>query len=472
MIQNIELHRITPNPQNPRRTRSQESLQELADSILAQGLLQPITVRIHPESNLGAKKPNYQIVMGERRYLACKLASLDTIDCIVRDMTDREVAEAMLVENLQRADVDPIEEAVYVDSALSQGMTPAEVGARLGKSAKWVAIRIQIASMAEEILALLKDGKIGVAHVQMLAQVKDPEVRLQLANEAADNNWTLAELRVGIDEHQRKLEDAPWKMNAKLDGCPTCVGCQDRSDKQGDLFGGEKHALCLNGECWKQKLEAHKTALKSKLEADGRTVLNTNERWSAENGYSGYTKDESKIKELQSQGVKARVLIGEDGNTAEYWNTNDAPDTEEEETAEDPEAVKARDEKQREYQIGRIDRQIRDELVAKKLENPDETIFFDFLADAIIEESYSEELQEMREKIGDNEFNPIRQSKVGTVKLKELRKAICNWIVDSIEITDEDLKTFRISPTKIRKQAEAKYEEEKAKEEEEQDGEE
>ena len=172
-IKQIPLTVVTPSPMNPRKTFEQEGLQELADNIEKQGLLQPITVRpIHDLSKFPDAEgtPEYEIVCGERRYrafriLSAKWSGIDVvapkgasynrfteISAIIREMTDREAKEAMITENLQRKDVDPIEEAASISELLEMGYTAEEVAHRIGKSIPFVRNRVKLNSLVPELM--------------------------------------------------------------------------------------------------------------------------------------------------------------------------------------------------------------------------------------------------------------------------------------------------------------------------------
>ena len=150
-VQNIPIGEVHPSPMNPRKTFDEDALQELADNIRQQGLIQPITVRpriiegTEPGSGDAVAIPDgYEIVCGERRYRALSALNKEnpeqwaTIAAIVREMTDDEAFDAMITENLQRKDVDPIEEAYAFGQLLEKGNTAEEVALRFGKSVRFV----------------------------------------------------------------------------------------------------------------------------------------------------------------------------------------------------------------------------------------------------------------------------------------------------------------------------------------------
>ncbi|MCD8386256.1 MAG: ParB/RepB/Spo0J family partition protein [Bacteroidales bacterium] len=168
-IQNIPIDKVKPSPLNPRKTFDEEALKELAQNIANQGLLQPITVRPITQSGVCAPEVmadtavEYEVVCGERRYRASLLNGAETIACIVRDMNDDQAFDAMITENLQRKDVDPIEEAYAFGQLAEKGSTAEEIANRFGKSIRFVQDRIKLNSLIPELLLLVKEGKMAIS---------------------------------------------------------------------------------------------------------------------------------------------------------------------------------------------------------------------------------------------------------------------------------------------------------------------
>lgn len=178
----IELYKITPSPRNPRKTMSEEALDELAKNIKEQGLLQPITVRPYDGScliNKDGTTIEYEIVCGERRYKAVKKnADADkdkkaTIACIVKEMTEEEAFEAMITENLQRKDVDPIEEAFAFAELIKSGKTVEEVAVRFGKPKRFVQDRCKLNALITPLKEYTTKGVVPIAGAMLLSKVKE-----------------------------------------------------------------------------------------------------------------------------------------------------------------------------------------------------------------------------------------------------------------------------------------------------------
>ncbi len=174
----LSLSEIEPNRSQPRKEFDEASLAELADSIAQHGLLQPITVR--PTANL-----RYQIVAGERRWRACRLAGLERAPVIIRNLTDLECAQIALIENLQREDLNPVEEAQGYRSLMdAHGLTQEEVASAVGKSRPTVANALRLLGLPEDILLLVNNGEISAGHGRALLSFKDDEALYRAVEQA------------------------------------------------------------------------------------------------------------------------------------------------------------------------------------------------------------------------------------------------------------------------------------------------
>ena len=176
-IVELRISEIEPNKAQPRKNFDATALSELADSIKENGLLQPILVRPY--------KDGYQIVAGERRWRACRLAGLNTVKATVMDMDDGKVAYLALIENLQRENLDPIEEAAgYKNLAESYGASFDEIAKKVNKSRSYVANAVRLLGLDTASLSALKDGKITVGHAKALLSIEDPDLRKQALDKA------------------------------------------------------------------------------------------------------------------------------------------------------------------------------------------------------------------------------------------------------------------------------------------------
>lgn len=186
-IQNVKIKECRPNPYQPRKTFDLESIKELKESIETHGILQPIIVR---KSIKG-----YDIVVGERRFRAAKEAGLDTIPVIVKDYTEQQMMELALIENLQREDLNPIEEAVAYHTLLEQlNLTQEELANRLGKSRPHIANHIRLLALPEPIKTLISNGELTMGHGRTLLGLKKKEHMLPLVEKVKKENLNVRQL--------------------------------------------------------------------------------------------------------------------------------------------------------------------------------------------------------------------------------------------------------------------------------------
>ncbi|HHX20906.1 MAG TPA: ParB/RepB/Spo0J family partition protein [Clostridiales bacterium] len=186
-VRDIPLKDIDINQSQPRKAFDEQSLQELAQSIQEVGLLQPILVTEH--------RNRYRIVAGERRFRAARLAGLSAVPCIVREFTANEQMEAALVENLQREDLNAIEEAQAVQALMqAAGYTQEQVAQRLGKSRPAVANLLRLLALPEAIQQMVVAGALSQGHARALAAVADPARQLRLAQRVVKEGLSVREL--------------------------------------------------------------------------------------------------------------------------------------------------------------------------------------------------------------------------------------------------------------------------------------
>ena len=187
-IQEISVGELDPNPDQPRQTFDEESIAQLADSIRDQGVLQPLLV-------VPASGGRYRIIAGERRYRASRVAGLETVPCIVKDIDVIRQMEIALIENLQREDLNPMEAARGIQALMKQcGYTQEKVSTRLGKSRPAVANLLRLLSLPEEVTEMVRDGLISAGHARVLAGIRSAEEQIRLAKRAADEGMSVRRL--------------------------------------------------------------------------------------------------------------------------------------------------------------------------------------------------------------------------------------------------------------------------------------
>ena len=205
----LRLSEIEPNREQPRKNFSDETIAALADSIREHGVLQPILVRPMP-------KGGYQIVAGERRWRAARMLGLDEIPVTIRELSDIETMQIAVIENLQRENLDPVEEAQGYNELIEKyGMTQDKVAKMVGKSRSAVANSVRILSLPDEILKLLQNGQLSVGHAKALMSVDD-EKKLVLAHKAADGGMTVRQLEKLTQKFAEKT-DTKKKSSESVD---------------------------------------------------------------------------------------------------------------------------------------------------------------------------------------------------------------------------------------------------------------
>ena len=185
-LESIPLDQIDPNPFQPRRAFPDSGLKELADSIRSSGLVQPVLVR--------RADNRFQLVVGERRWRAAKLAGMETIPAIIRDLGDREALELALTENLLREDLNPIETAHGLRALQEKyGLTHEEIAGRLGVNRTTVTNTLRLLRLPEEVQLLLEEGKITAGHARAILGLKSEAEQSKLARLVADKGLSVRE---------------------------------------------------------------------------------------------------------------------------------------------------------------------------------------------------------------------------------------------------------------------------------------
>lgn len=194
-LREIEIERIRPNPRQARESYDEEGLRELAASIEQHGLLQPIVVRPTDEG--------YEIVAGERRWRACQLLGRKTITAVVRSYDDVQTAVALLVENIQRKDLSPLEEAGAYRRLIEEfGLTQEEVARRVGKSRATVGNTLRLLGLPPGVLALLKSGELTAGHARALLGLGDARLQEEVARQVVTKGLSVRQ----VEELVRRQE--------------------------------------------------------------------------------------------------------------------------------------------------------------------------------------------------------------------------------------------------------------------------
>jgi ParB/RepB/Spo0J family partition protein len=289
----IALDRITPSLTNPRKTFDPAKLQDLAESIRSSGVHQPVVVRSLPGSRLADtdRTVQYELVVGERRLRASIIAGVDTIPAIVRPLSDDQVLEIQIVENLQRDDLTELEEAEGYEALMQHSHLSAEqVGDKIGKSRSYVYGRLKLLDLCQEARASLRDRTIDASRALLVARIPDHKLQIKAMKEIARDDTYYGSsgdpmgYRKAAEHVQRnymlKLSDARFTITAAdlVPEAGSCKTCPKRTGHDPDLFSDVKGAdVCTDPPCFHKKEEAHAASLVQAAQAKGQTVISGKE---------------------------------------------------------------------------------------------------------------------------------------------------------------------------------------------------
>lgn len=285
-FQRIPIGQLRESATNPRKTFEKEALQELTDSVRQRGVLQPILVR--PIAG-----GLFEIVAGARRYRASKAAGLDTVPAIVQDLDDRATLEVQVIENLQRADLHPMEEARgYRLLMREHKFTAEQLAARVHKSKAYIYGRLRLCDLPAGAVNLFEAGDLDASRALLVARIPVPELAEKAAREIAFGRWQAEHKKLDRSriepmgyreasehvqrEYMLRLKDAPFPTgDAQLvPSAGTCAACPKRTGNQRDLFGDVQSAdLCVDPKCFRAKCDAWFAKRSEVAEARGGKVL-------------------------------------------------------------------------------------------------------------------------------------------------------------------------------------------------------
>ena len=202
-ISEIKLSMIDPKSDQPRKYFDKAALEELAASIAENGLLQPILVREYANGR-------YQIIAGERRFRASKIAGLSEIPAIVLERDDRKVAEIALIENIQREDLNPVEEAMAYRALIKEyDLTQEELSEKVGKSRSAIANTMRLLDLPDEILTMVASGDLSAGHARTLLGVKDRDNMLILADKTIELDYSVRQLEEEVKRINKQKKEEP-----------------------------------------------------------------------------------------------------------------------------------------------------------------------------------------------------------------------------------------------------------------------
>jgi len=237
----LKLSLIDPRADQPRKNFDEQALQGLADSILKNGVFQPILVREYGEGR-------YQIIAGERRFRASKMAGLSEIPALILDKDNQKTAQIALIENIQREDLNPVEEAMaYRSLADEYNMTQEELSTEVGKSRSAIANAMRLLDLPDEVLALVAGGALSAGHARTLLGVKDKANMLPLANACIEKSWSVRVLEEEVKRINRPIRTEPKKEAPLVDYQRELeLNLQRHFGRQVRIKGsGKKKCLCF-----------------------------------------------------------------------------------------------------------------------------------------------------------------------------------------------------------------------------------
>lgn len=294
---------IRPSTTNPRKRFDDADLLELGESIKKHGQLQPILVRPNPK-HPDESQP-YEIVAGERRWRACSAAGVETMLAIVREISDDLMLEIQIVENVQRVDMDPLDESdafqsfVLNKSELTQAEAAAEISKLIGKPREFVYQRLRLADLTDEAKRLLNGGLILLGHAIELSRlpeelqaemitelcyntVFDGRNRVRDSNPPIKAKITVSALkgRIASSCEDYRLSDMPWSVSDdSFKKCSSCITCPKRTGANASLFGDtDENDSCLDKKCFHQKFGQHIAKRLGQLREEGKTLVLLDQR--------------------------------------------------------------------------------------------------------------------------------------------------------------------------------------------------
>ncbi len=275
-LQFIAIARLRPSPFNPRKTFRPEALADLTASVQAVGILTPLIARPHP-----TEADAFELAAGHRRFTVASAIGLPTVPVIVREYSDDDLREVLIIENLQRADVSALEEADALQALIDGGRTVAQAAERIGRDVRFVRRRLALRNLAPVARELLEQDKISLGVAQVLASA-DHETQARVIED--DLSWNLEQgraINVGdvvdaITSDSLELAQAPWDLADATLHTPAgaCATCPKRTGHQAELLpemAGDDR--CLDATCFDAKRESHSARVVHQLRRNHKRVL-------------------------------------------------------------------------------------------------------------------------------------------------------------------------------------------------------
>ncbi len=310
-ISTAQVSRIAPSPTNPRKHFDGPAMADLTESVRQHGVLQPILLRPWPATYAHqGSRPTFEIVSGERRWRAAKAAGVLMILCVVRDLSTREVLEIQIIENLQRADLHPLEEADgYARMRDEHGYTADELAAKIGKSKGYIYGRLKFSALGEEGRRRFYAGDLNPSTALLIARIPTSKLQEQaitaILGDREYDSMSVREAREHIqNRYMLHLDKAPWPLSdAKLlPEAGSCTACSKRTGCQPEIFDdvGDDD-VCTDIECYAQKKIAHVKLVIAQARISGQQAIEGVDGQKALNQTSFYLSDNSKYTALDAK---------------------------------------------------------------------------------------------------------------------------------------------------------------------------
>lgn len=310
-LREISITDLVESKLNPRRTWDENQLKELAASIADVGIIEPLRVRPHPDH-----KGRFEIVAGARRYRAAKLAKRELVPCVIGALNDEQVVDVMMLENLQRADLHPLDEASAVASYQTIGLTIERISSKLRRSVGWVRQRLALRSLSDHVAKALRSDDISLGVALEIARVVGAGPQKIVLDAVLREQKHSGRITPGTAQHivndcQPRLATAPFDVKRDgIGGIASCMKCPYRSGNQTDLQTDEPGdpMICGNAQCYKDKCEAQWVEAAGEALSNGDEILDDSEAKSIFAPESTYVQDADYVERKGDLMVAGRVL--------------------------------------------------------------------------------------------------------------------------------------------------------------------
>lgn len=337
-VESIQVAEIAESKTNPRTAFDETAMKELEDSVRKHGVLQPVLVRCAPPGITNGWR--YELVCGARRLRAAKAAGLTRIPALVRALEDKECLEIQMIENLQREDLGPMDEAAGYQALTTQhGYSVEELAVKVGRSQSYVRGRLHLTNLVPEVAAMCREGKLDASRALLIARIPVPKLQAEAAKAITTSRWDgVMSFRAASDYIQRTymlaLKGAPFRTGQAVAGVGPCRECPKRTGAQRELFGDVESAdVCTDPVCYARKADAHWEEVREAALKAGKKVVEDEKEADRICNYSRHQDLSHKCFEDPKQRTYAQLLKGTDvevlvvrdphGKPAEYATYGD-----------------------------------------------------------------------------------------------------------------------------------------------------